>query len=264
MEAVVCRICGALSLTFAHAEVLRRHRVRYDRCTRCGFIQTEAPHWLAEAYADAIAGSDTGLLRRNFILSPVAQSVIRSFFNPHGKFLDYGGGYGVLVRLLRDAGLDFFRHDPLCANLFARGFDAAAGAMADFELVTAFEVFEHLVNPGDELQKMLAFSRNILFTTQLVPDPAPQPDAWWYYCLDTGQHVALYTRSALEELGRTQGLKLVTDGRRLHLFTDRDIAPWWFKVISKYRIAQLRCPFHAASARLHQDYAAAQQAGRPT
>ena len=104
---------------------------------------------------------------------------------------------------------------------------------------------------------MLTFSRNILFTTLLQPYPAPQPGDWWYYCLDTGQHVALYTRSALEALGRTHGLNLVTDGKQLHLFTEQKIAPSWFKLISRYRVARLRTSFAAGSARLAQDHEAA-------
>lgn len=255
-----CRVCDTPTTLHARARLLGRHDIRYECCPACGFIQTERPYWLDEAYADAIAASDTGLLRRNFILAAVTQSIIRSYFNPRARFVDYGGGYGALVRLMRDAGYDFWRYDPLCANLFARGFDAAPSARPEAELVTAFEVFEHLVNPREELLKMLSFSRNILFTTLLQPTPAPQPGDWWYYCLDTGQHVALYTRSALEALGRTHGLNLVTDGKQLHLFTDQTIAPWWFKVISRFRVAQLRRPFAAGSSRIARDHEAARDA----
>jgi hypothetical protein len=220
-----CRACGHPTAPYTTARVLNRHDVRYDRCPQCGLIQTETPHWLNEAYSEAIAGSDTGLLRRNFILAATTQSIIRSYFRPDGRFVDYGGGYGALVRLMRDAGHDFRRHDPMCANLFARGFDAAPPAQPDYELVTAFEVFEHLVQPREEMARMLAFSRNILFSTLLQPSAAPTPDTWWYYCLDTGQHVTLYTRAALEALGRAHGLRLVTDGKQLHLFTDQRIQP---------------------------------------
>jgi hypothetical protein len=259
-----CRACGHPTAPYTTARVLNRHDVRYDRCPQCGLIQTETPHWLNEAYSEAIAGSDTGLLRRNFILAATTQSIIRSYFRPDGRFVDYGGGYGALVRLMRDAGHDFRRHDPMCANLFARGFDAAPPAQPDYELVTAFEVFEHLVQPREEMARMLAFSRNILFTTLLQPSAAPTPDTWWYYCLDTGQHVTLYTRAALEALGRAHGLRLVTDGKQLHLFTDQRIQPWWFTLISRYRVARLRTSFAAGSTRIADDHKAARHpASRP-
>jgi len=39
-------------------------------------------------------------------------------------------------------------------------------------------VFEHLAKPLDEIPKMLALAPNLLFSTLLVPDPAPQPGQW--------------------------------------------------------------------------------------
>ena len=39
------------------------------------------------------------------------------------KFLDYGGGYGILVRLMRDVGYDFYWFDKYSQNIFAKGFE---------------------------------------------------------------------------------------------------------------------------------------------
>ena len=52
-----CRACGHPTAPYTTARVLNRHDVRYDRCPQCGLIQTETPHWLNEAYSEAIAGS---------------------------------------------------------------------------------------------------------------------------------------------------------------------------------------------------------------
>jgi len=49
-----------------------------------------------------------------------------------------------------------------------------------YELVSAFEVFEHLVNPLEEIERMLRLSDSILFSTLLVPTPAPGLADWWY------------------------------------------------------------------------------------
>ena len=35
------------------------------KCPKCGYVQTETPYWLEQAYVHAINRSDTGLLRRN-------------------------------------------------------------------------------------------------------------------------------------------------------------------------------------------------------
>ena len=109
-------------------------------------------------------------------------------------FLDYAGGYGVFTRLMRDIGFDFYWHDPYTQNLFANGFEDDLKSNSKFELLTAFEVFEHLVNPKEELEKMLRFSDTIVFSTELMPQEIPDPEEWWYYGFNHGQHISFYTR----------------------------------------------------------------------
>ncbi len=50
----------------------------------------------------------------------------------------------MFVRLMRDNGFDFYRSDRQCENLFAKGFEASLDVSPSYELLTAFEVFEHL------------------------------------------------------------------------------------------------------------------------
>lgn len=49
-----CKICGSDAPFFSEADILKKHHVKYYKCSSCGFIQTEAPYWLSEAYSDAI------------------------------------------------------------------------------------------------------------------------------------------------------------------------------------------------------------------
>ena len=217
-----CKICGARSLYFGSAKVLGKYEVRYFQCPDCSFMQTENPFWLDEAYSSAITSSDIGYVFRNQATQRKTRALISTFFDPAGRFLDYGGGYGMMVRMMRDAGFDFYRSDRYCSNLFASGFDAPADARG-FELLTAFEVFEHLVSPREELAAMLEFSSSVFFSTNLLPDPAPPLGRWWYYGLEHGQHVALHTGKSLEKLGSLHGLGLVSDGQTLHLLTAKAV-----------------------------------------
>jgi hypothetical protein len=234
--------------------VLHRHRVNYWLCGACGYVQTDAPTWLEEAYSDAIAASDVGLVARNIQYAAVTDSLVRRCFDASGSFVDYGGGYGLLVRLLRDEGLDFRLWDPRCANLFAKGFEASAPDRPCHELVTAFEVFEHLVHPLDEVKAMLKFSRRIFFSTRLLPEPAPAPGSWWYYCHETGQHVGLFSRRSLENLARTLGLHFTTDGISLHLLSDAPMPAWKFKLVTRYRFARMAHVLGRRKSLLPADY----------
>jgi len=233
-----CVICGERREQFGRATILGRHDVAYYRCERCGFIQTETPYWLDEAYSDAIAASDIGLVGRNIRFAETTRAIISAFFDSAGRFLDYGGGYGMFVRLMRDGGFDFYREDPLCDNLFAQGFDRQDDGT--FELVTAFEVFEHLPSPVEDATLMLGLSDSVLFSTLLMPAPPPAPGEWWYYALEAGQHVSFYTREALAALADRLGVHVASSrGNDLHLLTKKPHAARWFPLIATSKAARL-------------------------
>ena len=60
-----------------------------------------------EAYEAAIGITDTGILKRNHLFARRSSAVIASFYNSNKKFLDFAGGYGIFVRMMRDFGFDF-------------------------------------------------------------------------------------------------------------------------------------------------------------
>lgn len=192
-----CRICNNETEKIFTSLVLNKHSVNYFHCPNCGILQTEDPYWLNEAYSRPINISDTGLLDRNLYFSKVLSVIIYFAFNKDAQFLDYAGGYGIFTRLMRDIGFDFYWHDPYTQNLLASGFEHDLNSKTEFELITAFEVFEHLVNPIDEIKKMLQLSDSIVFSTELIPDDIPDPKNWWYYGFNHGQHVTFYSKKTL-------------------------------------------------------------------
>ena len=238
-----CKICDNETNLFEKGEVLSKYSVSYFHCPQCGFMQTEEPYWLEESYSKAITSTDIGLVSRNLALADVTRKLILAFLNPEGKFVDYGGGYGMFVRLMRDGGFDFYRDDPLCENLFSVGFDASTNV--SYDLLTAWEVFEHLADPLAEVEKMIGFSHNIVFSTRLLTVPNQPLGRWWYYGLEHGQHVSFYTKASLELIARKFGLILVYSDGLLHWFSKTAIPPlkarvvfstklpWLLKIISK-------------------------------
>ena len=236
---MLCKICANNSLPIGTAQLVGKYTVQYYQCQQCGFVQTEEPYWLDEVYREPITRSDIGMLQRNIWLASTTKAIIVSFFDPHGRFLDYGGGYGIFVRLMRDRGLNFYRYDKHCANLFAQQFDVDTDTLEQYELLTAFELFEHLVNPLEDIDRMIGFTSNVLFSTVLLPRSNPKPGDWWYYGLEHGQHVSLYTRDALEYIAQKYDLNLYTNGSTLHLLTRKHIQPWAFRFFSSNRVAKV-------------------------
>ncbi|MDB9306649.1 glycosyltransferase [Nodularia spumigena CS-591/12] len=223
-ETHICKICNSDSHYFATAKVLQKYDVNYFQCSNCGFVQTEDPYWLNEAYSEAIATSDVGLVYRNNMMANITSKLLFNYFDHQAKFLDYGGGYGLFVRLMRDQGFDFYWLDKFCKNILAQGFELQENDR-NLEIITAFELFEHLTNPVQDFKEIFDLCPNILFSTDLLPEDNPTPDKWWYYTPHEGQHISIYTRKSLEILASKYNLKLYTNGKSLHLLTTKENLP---------------------------------------
>lgn len=234
-----CKICQSATSHFGEAKVINKYVAKYLRCDVCGFVQITNSDWIDEAYANPIVQSDVGIVSRNLATASTTGLLIHSCFPQANSFVDYGGGYGLFVRLMRDRGFNFYRQDAYCDNLLARGFDAETNGEAQYDLLTAFEVFEHLIEPIVEIQKMLTFSRSIFFSTLLIPNPTPKLNEWWYYGLEHGQHVSLYTLPALKHIASRFKLNLISNGNSLHLLTEQKVSALLFRLICHARLARL-------------------------
>jgi hypothetical protein len=190
------------------------------------FIQTEKEYWLKEAYMSSMNLSDTGVITRNILLGLKTSLIIQFLLNRKGKFLDYAGGWGIFTRLMRDIGFDFFWFDPYTNNELARGFEADLNKR--YEALTIFEGFEHFQNPYEDFEKMFKLSDTIIFSTTLLPNPAPNPQDWWYYGLEHGQHIGLYSQESFEYIAERYNYKYYTDGKYMHMFTRRQISKFFF------------------------------------
>lgn len=51
---MTCKICGKENKFIFKAKILKKYDVSYFHCENCGFLQTEEPHWLSEAYKSPI------------------------------------------------------------------------------------------------------------------------------------------------------------------------------------------------------------------
>ncbi|HKZ10748.1 MAG TPA: class I SAM-dependent methyltransferase [Rhodanobacteraceae bacterium] len=232
-----CKLCGGATASFGELTILGRHRAYYRRCAKCGYVAVENPHWLDEAYADhAIAALDTGIVMRNLWLADAVDALLRWRFRDVRMALDHGGGTGLFVRLMRDRGHDFRWSDPHCENLFALGFEADANAT--FDLVTCFEVAEHLTDPLPVFRELTERAPILIFSTELLPEQNNRPGEWHYYAPETGQHVGFFTTASLQVLAKKLGCHFASDGRMLHAFTREPLNSRWLRYVSKQRRAR--------------------------
>jgi hypothetical protein len=212
----VCPLCRGVLIPFQDGILFGHHNVTYQQCSGCRSILLPDPDWLDEAYSSPISALDVGLLERCQQLANVTTALLTAQRLGKGRFLDFAGGYGTLTRLMRDRGFDFRHVDPYCSNIFAGGHE---GTLSErYDLVTAFEVLEHLADPVGELAPVAAAADLLLVTTQVLPQPAPAINDWPYYACETGQHVTFYTVAGLRALAERLDMRVATSGRLVHLF----------------------------------------------
>jgi len=217
-------VCGTAAQHVFSRRLLNRE-VGYFECGNCGYLQTQTPDWLAEAYAKPINDFDTGIMVRTRANVGYVVITLLAYGRLRGRVIDEAGGYGILVRMLRDAGIDARWSDKYCENLLARGFEARD---RECELLTAFEVFEHLLDPLADLRTMLESAPVVLLSTTLIPHQVARPPSdWWYLGLEHGQHIGFFRTRTLKLMAAKLACHWASDGRSVHLFSREPVPRAW-------------------------------------
>ena len=216
-QASACRLCGGEGIPHFSLAVLQKYTVQYYLCSRCKSLQTQEPYWLEEAYSTPVhqgAGGtsqnlndlDTGAAQR--VLSSLAVTARVANSLNLKNVLDYGGGDGLLCRLLRDYGFNAFVSDPHAAPTYAPGFTRPNFERPD--LITAFEVMEHMSNPAEELAALFELQPTAFLATTTTY--SGQDKDWWYLIPSTGHHIFFYSEAALQMIADRHGYELVRPG----------------------------------------------------
>lgn len=189
---MICILCNSDDVkNVCTKKILKKYNVNYYQCQICGLLFTENPYWLDEAYSEALSMTDTGAIMRNIDTVITVSAIINSFYKKDNSFLDYGGGYGIFVRMMRDRGYNFYWLDKYAKPLLCKGFEFKNQKIA---LTTSFECLEHMVSPQEDLDIIFSNSDDVLVSTKLYAADFNVPDdSWEYYSLNTGQHVTFYS-----------------------------------------------------------------------
>ena len=251
--AICCPVCGGGATHFDQAVVLGDVQAHYFKCAQDCCIFTPDPTWLARSYDDALSASDVGCVARSADLAELTSLLLSTVFRGISSCLDYGAGYGMFVRMMRDRGHDFTYWDPYGPNLFAKGFAVDSPTQRPFSCVTAFEVLEHMEQPVEALAPLAASADLMILSTSLVPDSLPALGDWWYYSLETGQHVTLWRPAGIKRLAATLGFHSISIGS-LHILSKRRLSQRLVHVLVSTRTRPLTRHLQRGSSLLAADY----------
>lgn len=201
-----CRLCGGRAVHRFSKQVLKKHAVSYFECGACGSLQTETPYWLGEAYNSNLAEIDTGAAQRN-LNSMAATLAVCKLFSLRNA-VDFGGGDGLLCRLLRDHRINCFVQDRYARTTYAQGFTEPDFQKPDLRL--SFEVFEHFSEPRTDLAAIFHDEPDSVFGSTV--NYAGQGAEWDYLAEQAGQHVFFYSPQALELIGKSRGYDVMLRG----------------------------------------------------
>lgn len=203
--------------------------VDYSLCTNCGFcFAPEIAAWPLETFSEKIYNAEYVRVDPDYVdLRPRANAreLVRMFGDKAKgtKHLDYGGGTGLMSQLLAEAGWQSRSYDPFVHR------DTPVESLGQFDLITAFEVFEHVPDVQQLmtiLRSLLAPGGMVLFST-LASDGNIQPGhklSWWYVSPRNG-HISLFSWRSLGFLAQQHGFQFGSFSPGLHALFTR-VPPW--------------------------------------
>jgi hypothetical protein len=109
-SATACKLCGGETDYRFSKTLLKKHEAQYHLCRECGSLQILSTEFLAEAYQNQNWSLDTGLVARNLLSAAKLSLLLGSVVDQKEVVIDYGGGTGLLTRLLRDMGWNVFAY----------------------------------------------------------------------------------------------------------------------------------------------------------
>lgn len=196
--------------------------VRYVVCSGCGFcFAPDICAWPPEEFERKIYNDSYAQIDPDYVDARPRNnvSVMKAIFRSPGqsvRHLDYGGGNGMLSRLLREAGWNSVSYDPLSD----RNTDPAG--LGRFDLISAFEVFEHVPDVQGlmrDLRALLVEDGMVVFSTMTSDGEIhPQRPLTWWYASPRNGHISLFSSASLDILGQQSGFRHGSMNSSLHLF----------------------------------------------
>jgi len=203
--------------------------VYFYRCDSCGFTFTRAlDHWQKQDFSTYIYNDDYVRHDPDY-LGARPQSNADMIFNSLGgikdqiSLLDYGSGLGLMADILEQKGFgSVANYDP---------FSSTQRPDHQFNMVTCFEVFEHVQDPMalvKDINDFLSVDGALLFSTLFCPQQAVNEGLHnWWYCAPRNGHISFYTHAALTELAGRFGLHVHNFNDSLHaMFRPEMVANW--------------------------------------
>jgi SAM-dependent methyltransferase len=203
--------------------------IYYYFCDTCKFcFAPEFHHWSLADFEEKIYNDNYATVDPDYLsLRPTnnAEVLVELFGSQKDQImhLDYGGGNGLLSKLLRGEGWNSASYDPFVDH------GMNLNGLGKFNLITAFEVFEHVPDVKSlmkNLSSLMDENGIVLFTTLLSNNKiiSKKRITWWYASPRNG-HISIFSNASLRHLAKQAGLSFHSFSDGFHAFC-KTIPPW--------------------------------------
>jgi len=192
--------------------------IAYHLCDACGFVFSSAfDDWVREDFIRHVYNDDYVIGDPPFLEERPKRNaaMVEALFwreKSSLKVLDFGGGRGLFAAELTRSG---FRADSLDSY-----YECDARTGADYDLITSFEVIEHVPHRDQfawlvQLKSHLKASTEstVLIGTELMDG---HDFSWWFVSPRNG-HISIHSRRSFSTLCERAGLNLRSISRSVHL-----------------------------------------------
>ena len=209
--------------------------VYYAICDGCDFaFSPDFRNWSQEEFAEKIYNQEYIEVDPDYLEKRPNHNfnLLNILFGKNKReivHLDYGGGNGELVRKLTLSDWLSNNYDPFSTT------HSNIGDLRTFNLITAFEVFEHVPDPNEIMKnlKILIEEYGLILFSTLVSDSNIKRNerlSWWYASPRNG-HVSLFTYKSLRILGEKYDLNFASLGIGTHIYY-KNFPKWANSLIS--------------------------------
>lgn len=235
LSVILCPVCGGISPLLETVDFnktcMEIFGIYFDKsgfpvdylwCEDCGFCFAPDLHkWALADFESYIYNAEYSKIDPDYIdVRPTnnAWHVIKLFCGGDGKIdhLDFGGGAGLLSKKLAEAGWSSISYDPFVNK------NISVSQLGTFDLITAFEVFEHVPDVNKLMNDLAILLRQegvILFST-LISDNyiSNEKKLGWWYAAPRNGHISLFSQQSLAILAAKNNLFFASFSESHHLF----------------------------------------------
>lgn len=224
-----CKVCDGKALLYGVVDFTKNSNsnvsvqlsgipIYYYQCEECKFLFTRAfDEWDMQTFSEHIYNENYALFDTDYLeIRPRNYArdlgILLSNHTQQLRGLDYGGGNGLMARLMQEQGFNYTSWDPMSSS-------EARPDSKKFNFVSAIEVAEHVPEPSsffNALDDFLAPDGVCIFTTVTTDTVVGQRLMDWWYVGPLNGHISIFSKASIAHLANQRGLE-VRHAKWLHI-----------------------------------------------